>query len=77
MEFILALVLFFIFFGSSTKSNNKSDSKKDAHKGYSSLFGKKDDCASSHPEETFHLEDGLDHEVDSDGYCEECDDYHE
>ena len=28
------------------------------------------------PDDTFHLEDGLDHITDEDGYCEECDDYH-
>ena len=77
MEFILALVIFLIFF-SSPLGDKGSTSKKDnlyrKHKAFSNC---QDDYNSFHPADTFHLEDGLDHEVDCDGYCEECDDYHE
>ena len=29
------------------------------------------------PSDSYYDKDGNEHEVDDDGYCEECDDYHE
>lgn len=29
------------------------------------------------PSDSFYDEDGNEHEIDEDGYCEECDDYHD
>lgn len=29
------------------------------------------------PSDSYYDEDGNEHEVDDDGFCEECDDYHE
>ena len=41
----------------------------------SNIFGNEE--SDFDPADTFHLEDGLDHETDDDGYCEECDNYHD
>ena len=77
MEFILALIIFLIFFSSSSVGDHSTRNKDNSHRKYNVFRGYQDDCNSSDPAETFHLEDGLNHEVDCDGYCEECDDYHE
>lgn len=68
MELILILLVVLLIlkpsshgsFGARGKSNNS--------------FKKEEDDID--PDDTFHREDGLDHETDEDGYCEECDDYH-
>jgi hypothetical protein len=52
-------------------SNNSSKTRNNSN----NTFSKKDDDFD--PADTFYLEDGLDHEKDDDGYCEECDDYHD
>lgn len=78
MEFILVLILFFVFFNSDSGSRKTSGSTDKSYKGYNSSLNKwKKHKDSFDPADTFHLEDGLDHEVDCDGYCEECDDYHD
>ena len=69
MEFILIILLILFIFKPS--SNNSSET----HDSSNFKFGKKDDDFD--PADTFYLEDGLDHEIDDDGYCEECDDYHD
>ena len=76
MEFIFILLLFLLFFETPSKKGSKS------HRGSRSRGGKasfQKDCPSDDfdPADTFYLEDGLDHETDCDGYCEECDDYHD
>lgn len=77
MEFILALILFFIFLNSPGSSSVSGDNDN-SYRGNRGIFSaENDDCDSHHPDDTFHLEDGLDHDVDDDGYCEECDDYHD
>ena len=69
MEFILIIIFILIIFKpmSDGASHTRSNSKK-------SYKNKKHDFD---PADTFYLEDGLDHETDDDGYCEECDDYHD
>ncbi len=68
MEFILIIIIVLIIFkpisANGSKSRNNSNSS----------FNCEDDDFD--PADTFYLEDGLDHERDDDGYCEECDDYH-
>ena len=74
MEFILILIVFMIFIGLPSKQDPGSDrgyGKAGKHVNKTKRSGFHD------PADTFYLEDGLDHEVDDDGYCEECDDYHE
>lgn len=63
-----------MIFGPSSKkdSDNGRRSREDDER-----YNRKRDSDSFDPADTFHLEDGLDHETDDDGYCEECDDYHE
>ena len=68
MEFILIIIfVFMIFRPAFTRSEKRTDSSTRL------------DNEETHfdPADTFHLEDGLDHETDDDGYCEECDDYHD
>ena len=77
MEFILALILFLIFISPSSNDEKKSSNEVNSHKKHSIFDSRQNDCDSFDPAETFHLEDGLDHDVDFDGYCEECDNYHE
>lgn len=77
MEFILALIIFLIFFSSSSSGEHSSRNNDNSRKKNNVFTYYQDDCNSFDPADTFHLEDGLDHEVDCDGYCEECDDYHE
>lgn len=69
MEFILIIIFVLMIFKPLSNSNSKSHIKSN------DFFEKKDDDFD--PADTFHLEDGLDHETDCDGYCEECDDYHD
>ena len=69
MEFILIIIFILIVFIPS--SNNNSATRNNSN----NTFSKKDDDFD--PADTFYLEDGLDHEIDDDGYCEECDDYHD
>ena len=66
MEFVLIAILILIFFNPTSSD----DKKKNRDEFYYDDFDI-DPC------DTFHLEDGLDHETDDDGYCEECDDYHD
>lgn len=73
MELILGLILLLIFLNFSSGNGENSSDGDDFHRF--TLY--RDDSSSIDPADTFHLEDGLDHEVDDDGYCEECDDYHE
>lgn len=78
MEFILMFILFLVFFGFSSKNTDPSYRSKKSHKKSKNYRDdKKENSDSFDPAETFHLEDGLDHEMDYDGYCEECDDYHD
>lgn len=77
MEFIFALVIFLIFLGSSSGGERSSNNNGNSYKKHNTCSKRQDDCDDFDPADTFHLEDGLDHEVDCDGYCEECDDYHE
>ena len=70
MELILAFIFFLIFCSPSSKSCGSSHSKN-------SHSSKKGRDGSFDPYDTFYLEDGLEHEMDDDGYCEECDDYHD
>jgi hypothetical protein len=69
MEFILIILLVLFIFKPS--SNNSSKTRNNSN----NTFSKKDDDFD--PADTFYREDGLDHEMDDDGYCEECDDYHD
>lgn len=76
MEFILGVIVFFIFLVS--RSERKSSSDNNFYMRHNGFFAaKRDDGDSIDPADTFHYEDGLDHDVDCDGYCEECDDYHD
>ena len=46
-------------------------------RGLEKSFGdKRKRSDSHHPDDRFFIDDGLDHEIDDDSYCEECDDYH-
>ena len=77
MEFILTLLLFLIFFAPSLEDKRGSSNKGNSVKKRNGFSDRFDNLDSFDPADTFHLEDGLDHDVDCDGYCEECDDYHE
>ena len=80
MEFVLMLILFIIFYNSSSKSTGSSRvyyDEEDSNGVRGVLFSKKDASDSFDPADTFYFEDGLEHEIDDDGYCEECDDYHD
>jgi len=68
MEFILIIIFILIIFNPSSNNNPTT-------RNSNNTFSKKDDDFD--PADTFYLEDGLDHEMDDDGYCEECDDYHD
>lgn len=68
MEFILIIIFILIIFNPSSNNNP-------TNRNSNNTFSKKDDDFD--PADTFYLEDGLDHEIDDDGYCEECDDYHD
>lgn len=74
MEFILIIVVLLMIFCPS--SRNGSDNERGS-RGGNDRHNRKRDSDSFDPADTFHLEDGLDHETDDDGYCEECDDYHD
>lgn len=69
MEFILIIIFILIIFKPMSAGNSKTSNSS------SKRFDNKDDGFD--PADTFYLEDGLDHKKDYDGYCEECDDYHD
>jgi hypothetical protein len=74
MEIVLILAL--IFIGFSSVLGRTINSEKRAGDARRARSVREDAEDSFHPEDDFYLEDGLDHEID-DGYCEECDDFHE
>ena len=68
MEFILIIIfVLMIFKPTFNYSKNRGNS--------SNTFA--DEETDFDPADTFYLEEGLDHETDDDGYCEECDNYHD
>lgn len=85
MKFVLVLVILFIFSGIFSTDKKKSDGS--LFLLLLSIFGafstdkkssgdKRKMSDSHHPDDRFFIDDGLDHEIDDDSYCEECDDYH-
>ena len=79
--------LIFIFFiaciaaaASPTENNGNSEnytSQHFHHYGYSTRSNAEQPISRFEPSDSFFDEDGNEHEIDEDGYCEECDDYHE
>ena len=68
MDFIFVIIFILIIF---KPTFNRSESRGNQNNNFC------DDEAEFDPSDTFHLEDGLDHETDDEGYCEECDNYHD
>ena len=66
----LILIIIFVLIILKPSSNNDSGSRG---RSGDTLKRKK---TGVDPADTFYLEDGFDHETD-DGYCDECDDYHD
>ncbi|MBO7304792.1 MAG: hypothetical protein J6V09_06185 [Clostridia bacterium] len=71
MEFIIIVILVFVLVIVKTAPVGDADSRRNTN---DISENKEDD---HDPADTFFREDGLDHETDEDGYCEECDDYHD
>lgn len=82
---VIGLLFFFIIAclsaAASPTENRNSSTDYTYHQYNRNRYNAKGSQTKSHskfePSDSFYDRDGNEHEIDEDGYCEECDDYHD